>query len=171
MNPIGKKIISLFLVFSLLTINCASLRTTFGKERLGATLFITKRDGKTISGRLFAVKENSLLLSPGQDLSIDINEIEKIVVVKNSKAGLGIAIGGLTGTVAGGLICTTRWGWDPVGIGMYASIGGIIGIFIGAITGALIGTDKKIMIAEMTDSEIQEALDYLRKKARIRDYK
>ena len=170
MNPTSKKLLSLFLIFSLLTINCASLRTTFGKERLGAMLIITKRDGKTISGRLFAVKENSLLLSPGQDLSIDIKDIEKIVVVKNSKAGLGAGIGVLTGLVAGGLISTTEYS-NPLIIGIYATIGGAIGVFIGAITGTLLGTDKTIQLEGMTDSEIQETLDKLRKKARVPDYR
>jgi hypothetical protein len=170
MNPTGKKFISLFLVFFLLTINCASLRTTSGKERLGATLIITKKDGKKISGRLFAVKKDSLLLSPGKEVSIDIKDIEKIVVVKNSKVRLGVIIGGLTGAVAGGFISTTTEYWDPLIIGMYANIGGAIGILIGGVTGALLGIDKTIQIEGMTDSKIQKTLDYLRKQARIRDY-
>jgi ABC-type lipoprotein release transport system permease subunit len=42
---------------------------------------------------------------------------------------------------------------------------------VGAIIGAVAGTDKTIQLEGMTDSEIQETLDKLRKKARIRDYK
>jgi len=35
----------------------------------------------------------------------------------------------------------------------------------------LLGTDKTIQIEGMSDSEIREAMDKLRKRARIRDYK
>jgi len=45
------------------------------------------------------------------------------------------------------------------------------GALIGAIIGAAAGKDKIIQIEGMTDLEIQEALDKLRKKARIRNYK
>ncbi len=54
---------------------------------------------------------------------------------------------------------------------LIGAIGGAAGLLIGGITGALVGKDKTIQIEGMTDPEIQEALDKLRKKARIRDYK
>jgi len=44
-------------------------------------------------------------------------------------------------------------------------------MMIGGIFGGVVGTDKKIRIEGMTDSEINEVLEKLRKKARIRDYK
>ncbi len=52
-----------------------------------------------------------------------------------------------------------------------AMIGGCIGALIGGIVGAGYGIDKTIQIEGMSDLEIKEAMDYLRKKARIRDYK
>ncbi len=50
-------------------------------------------------------------------------------------------------------------------------IGGCIGALIGGIVGAGYGIDKTIQIEGMTDLEIEESLEKLRKKARIRDYK
>ncbi len=49
--------------------------------------------------------------------------------------------------------------------------GAVVGLLIGGTIGAISGTDKTIQIEGMTDSEIQETLDKLRKKARVRDYK
>jgi hypothetical protein len=42
---------------------------------------------------------------------------------------------------------------------------------IGAIIGAVAGTDKILQLERMTKPEIQEFLDELQKKARVRDYK
>ncbi|MCK4827704.1 hypothetical protein KA005_68890, partial [bacterium] len=90
--------------------------------------------------------------------------------VKKSKALLGAGIGVLIGGGGGALL------------GSKVEEGGRLVLYlggIGALGGALIGgiiidlfrTDKTIHFEGMTDSEIQETLDKLRKKARIRDYK
>jgi hypothetical protein len=59
--------------------------------------------------------------------------------------------------------------------GQKAAIGGVafgaLGLLGGVLFGAAAGTDKTVQIEGMTDLEIQEAMDKLRKKARIRDYK
>ncbi len=61
---------------------------------------------------------------------------------------------------------------DPEGGGplVLALWFGIPGLLVGAVVGSIIGTDKTIQIEEKSDSEIQESLEYLRKKARIPDY-
>ncbi len=180
MNPISKKFISVFLVFSLMMLSV----NLYAKERRGAKLIITKKDGQQIEGELITVKPNSLLLldTEGKDMSADIKEIEKILNVKKSKLLLGAGIGFLCGAVIGALIGYLQ-GEDPVvrgvppplsvedkvlGYGFYIGFSGAV---LGGIGGAIAGTDKTIQINGMTNSEIQEALDYLRKKARIRDYK
>ena len=148
MNPTNKKFISLFLVFSLLVLS----GNLFAKKR-GAELTIQKKDGHLIRGELIAVKEHSLLLLSATDVSIDIADIKVIRIAKNSKALLGAGIGLLIARIHGNIIL------------------GSFSILIGLGIGAGLGKDKTIQIEGMTDSEIQETLEKLRKKARIRDYK
>ena len=147
----------------------------YAKERRGAKLIITKKDGQQIEGELITVKPNSLLLldTDGKDVSVDIADIKVIRVVKKSKAllagGIGLLIGGGIGALVGGTL--------PVeGVNYYilpfVLIGALIGgALIGGIIYWFIKTDKTIQIEGITDSEIQAALDKLRKKARIRDYR
>ena len=70
MNPTGKKFLSLFLVFSLMMLSV----NLYAKERRGAKLIITKKDGQQIEGELITVKPNSLLLlnTEGKDVPVDL---------------------------------------------------------------------------------------------------
>ncbi len=173
MNPTGKKFISLFLIFSLVMISV----NLYAKERRGAKLIITKKDGQQVEGELITVKPNSLLLlnTEGKDMSIDIADIKVIRIVKKSKALLGAGLGLiiLGGGTASYIAIFGEWeGSDVLDVAIFGgAIGAAAGLLIGGVTGALLGTDKKIQIEGMTDSEIKEAMDKLRKKARIRDYR
>ena len=196
MNPKGKKLLSLFLIFSLIMINCATLSRLEEKrekrKKHGANLIIQKINGQQVSGELITVKPSSLLLlnTEGKDVSVDIEEIKVIIVVKKSKALLGVGTGLLGGAGSGAVIGASLWvlGLPVVAIFGEAGIeswkddfqdflwnGALIGIgvwvLLGAITGSLLGIDKEIQIEGMSDLYSQEALDKLRKKARIRDYK
>lgn len=157
MNPNCRKFISLFLVFSLMMLSV----NLYAKKR-GAELIITKKDGIIFQGELITVKQNSLLIlvPEGKDVSFDISDIFSIRIMKKSKAGLGVALGALTGLV---FALSSNDSIKPFGILVDALIGGIIGYFI--------GKDKTILIGGMTGSEIQKTLNKLRKKARIRKYK
>ncbi len=186
MNPTRKKFISLFLIFSLVMLSA----NLYAKERRGAKLIITKKDGQLIEGELITVKPKSLLLlnTEGKDVSVDIEEIKIIKIVKKSNAGkralYGLLIGGISGillvpafkVLAGedfildSLIENIEEVTSSFTIA-YALIGGAVGLLIGGIAGAIAGIDKTIQIEGMTDLEIRKALDKLRKKARIRDYK
>lgn len=91
MNPTGKKFVSLFLVLSLLSINCSVHRIVSKEKSRGAILIITKKDGQQIDGELITVKQSSLLMADFSRLgvSIDITDIEKIVIIhKKTKAFL-----------------------------------------------------------------------------------
>ncbi len=148
------------------------------KERRGAKLIITKKNGYQTEGELITVKPNSLLLLSitGRDVSVDIKDVKVIRVVKKSKAGLGAGIGSLAG-VGGSVLAGVLIGDVTEGMGVldWAFIVGLPLVpscaLIGAMLGSLLGTDKTILVEGMTGSEIQETLDKLRKKARIRDYK
>lgn len=161
-----KKFIALFLVFSLLALSA----NLYAKEKRGAKLIITKTDGQQVKGELIAVKENSLLLldsESGADVSIDIADIRIIRIVKKSKKWkYGLAVGGGVGLIAG-----------------IASIGEVHGFFatfidsliwfglpVVGIVAIIEGRDKTILIKGRPDTEVKEALEELRKKARIPNY-
>ena len=177
MNLLGKKFISLFLVFSIMMLSV----NLYAKERRGAKLIITKKDGQLIESELITVKTNSLLLlnTEGKDVSIDIEDIEVIRIVKKSKflqslgmnviigAGIGAIIGFAQGETSG--IWGTFTAWDNALIG--AVIFGFLGLLVGGIAGLTSGKDEIIQIEGKSDKKIRDALKKLRKKARIRDYK
>ncbi len=174
MNPMSKKFISLFLFFSLIMLSV----NLYAKERRGAKLIITKKDGHQIEGELITVKPNSLLLldTEGKDVSIDIVDIKVIRIVKKSKAAgkgslTGLKIGGGLGLIA---FVVNIGNEEHSAIASFVDTIILIGlpaVLIGAIIGGAAGKGKTIQIEGMSDSEIKEALDKLRKKARIRDYK
>ncbi len=173
-----KKFTALFLFFSLVMLSA----NLYAKERRGAKLIITKKNGYQTEGELITVKPSSLLLlnNEGKDVSIDIADIKVIRVVKKSKFWKGAVTGALIGGVSGVLLVVKEAEpvWENGNIFLYAlgglifgSIGALIGTLIGGIVGAAVITDDTIQIEGMSDLEIREALDKLRKKARIRDYK
>ena len=167
-----KKFISLFLAFSLMMLSV----NLYAKERRGAKLIVTKKDGQQIKGELITVKPNSLLLldTEGKDVSVGIGDIKVIRIAKKSKVLMGIGLGLLIGAGTGALIGYGGGGGD-YGPGFGALFGGIIsgaiGLLVGGTLGFASGIDNIIQLEGMSDSEIRYALDYLRKKARIRDYK
>ena len=184
MNPKGKKFISLFLVFSLMMLSVS----LYAKERRGAKLIITKKDGQLIEGELITVKPNSLLLlnTEGKDVSVGVADIRVILIVKKSKffqtLGMGVLIGagggaiigfaqGETHSILGGSILEggTLTAWDNALIG--GIFFGFLGLFFGGIAGLTSGTDEIIKIEGKSDKKIRDALKKLRKKARVRDYK
>ena len=165
-----KKFTALLLVFSLLMLSV----NLYAKERRGAKLIVMKKDGQRIKGELITVKPNSLLLldKEGKDVSVGIADIKVIKIMKKLGVARGALVGFLWGAggaaivlgalVGGSLSYIVEHGWP---LAVFGSIGWAI---FGALTNVV---RKKIQLDGMTDSEIQETLDYLRKKARIRDYR
>ncbi len=173
MNPAGKKFLSLFLVFSsmMLSVNLDA------KERQGAKLIITKKSGQKIDGELITVKPNSLLLldKEGKDVSVDVGDIKVIRVVKKFSGRRLPLIGLLIGCVGGAVYGLLYKGLPGYGASFHVPIFsfslGILGMIVGGYAEVIIGEDKTIQIEGMSDSAIQEFLDKLRKKARVRDYR
>ena len=183
-----KKFTALLLIFSLMAISCATMTTQrqkrfeSSKERKrGATLIITKKDGRQIEGELITVKKDSLLLlfARRMDVSVGIEEIKVITIVKKSTfwkgPGLGLLIGGGIGGIMGGILGGSSALEEEIGAAKGAMLGGavfgITGYLLGEILGPKKGKYKTIQIEGKSDSEIKETLDKLRKKARIPDYK
>ena len=181
-------ILALFVLSVFLFQNCATLSrgTSEGKfpeRKQGTIIIIMKKDGQQIEGELITVKKDSLLLFTGVDVSIDVADIKFIRIVKKSKfwtgAGLGFLMGGVLGASLGAsyaekekskpyFLAGYMADWAILGYGLGL---GAITALLGGLIGASAGRDKTIQIEGMTESEIRKALDKLRKKARIRDYK
>lgn len=61
------------------------------KERKGADIIIDKIDGGKVEEELIAAKENAILLKllySSFDISIDIDEVKNITIIKNQKPRL-----------------------------------------------------------------------------------
>ena len=167
-----RKTISLFLVFSVLSLSV----NVFAKEKRGADLIILRTDGTQVRGELIAVKQNSFLLldrESGADVTVDVGDVSIITIVRKSMAFGGAGFGAILGAVIGGGIGQTMdtgsSGFGPSGgmVGILA--GGLAGVLIGALGGMALGTDKTFQIYGKSDSEIQEILRKLRKRARVKN--
>jgi len=194
----GKKLISLFLVLSLLAVSCTTLKHP-GKaeiapsQKRGVDLVIQNKDGLVVGGELIAVKESTLILmvsKSGMDVSVDIKDIRIIKIIKKSKA-LITATGGLFFGMFFGLLATRDCGESMFsGVCMAAGIGGlaVFGTLIGAIIGGHTGTDETIEIEKLIEkyqgeavivkgerrsrakAELDKILEKLRSKARVENY-
>jgi len=174
MKPKRNKLVSLFLVFSLLVLSA----NLYAKERRGAILIITKKNGQQIEGELITVKKDSLLLFTGVDVSVDISEIKFIKIVKKSKVLQGLGFGLLIGAGSGALLGLGFGSRDFMGGSTAledAAVGGIflgaIGLLVGGTLGFASGIEKTTLIEGKSPRWIEFYLNKLRKKARIRDYK
>lgn len=141
-------------------------------KRRGATLLIDTKDGQ-IRGELIAVKKDSLLLKEswsGADVSVDIENIKVIRIVRGSQAAKGAGYGFLIGTALGllGAEVNNRTSWFYVGYFKSAAFFGSIGAIIGFAATELY---EKIQIEGMADSWIIYYQGELRQKARVPDYK
>ncbi len=168
----GKKLISLFLVISVLSLS----GNMFAKERKGADLIIQKTDGQQVRGELIAVKQNSLLLlerESGADVTVDIEDVSEITHAGKSKVfqgfGAGLVVGSFLGATVGAVASKYVYGdGSEITIGS-AVIGGLAGLIAGGYIGESAGKDVTIQIEGKSDSEIQEILEELRIKARVKN--
>ena len=174
-----KKIIALFLVITFMGMNCATYKKGEGinleaGQKPGAKLIVKKKDGRQVKGELIAVKQQSLLLKEyesGVDITVEVEEISVIKIVKKSKALLGAGIG-LFGGI-GFIIYRILSGGEEVSydeLGGWSIVVGIPAILLGGLIGGLVGLDKTIQIEGKSEAEIKKVLDDLRKKARVPDF-
>ncbi|MFB0564675.1 MAG: hypothetical protein ACETWK_03250 [Candidatus Aminicenantaceae bacterium] len=165
-----KKFIALFLVFSLLALSA----NLYAKEKRGAKLIIIKTDGQQIKGELIAVKENSLLLldsESGADVTVNINEIYFIRIVKKKKAWkYSLVAGGGVGLIEVIASIGEVHGFFSTFIDPFIESFIFIGLPVAGIVAIIEGRDKTIRIKGRPDTDVKEALEELRKKARIPNY-
>jgi hypothetical protein len=169
-----RKFTSLFLVFSILLLS----GNTFANERKGAELIIQKTDRTQVRGELIAIKENALLLldrESGSDVTINIVDTKVITIEKRQVLEWcvpGLLVGTFVGFFIGSSLEEENSQFNLFK-GLPTLVGTITGVVIGLGTGLIIGLStkgaKKIRIEGRSDSEIQEILEKLRKKARIKN--
>jgi hypothetical protein len=148
------------------------------KQKPGAQLQIAKLDGDVIEGELLRVQDGSLLLmttGSQEGISIEINEIDKIMVKRKSKVWKGTLkgalIGGASGALLGG-IGGHALESEGVGTGPGALIGGIsIGLICAYIGGRIssgLKDYKTIQIKGKSPSAIKKIMKKLHKKSRFK---
>ncbi len=142
------------------------------KDKRGAELIVSRKVGYSASGELIAVKLDSLLLlgPTGKDVSIAIDEIGAVSIVKKSKATKGFLTGLLIGGVAGGVAgAAVNAGSEYKGMNVVYGvlIFGTVGGFIGGLSGAAGGREEKIDFQGLAEPQLKKALDRLRGMARM----
>ena len=148
-----------------------------GSKR-GAEIVVQKNDGGQIHGELIAVKKTSLLLletESGRDVSVDVNAIEIVHILKGPKTGLGaisgFLVGGAVGVAATGKNkdcgqCPDSSGRSIVGGALLGGVGALIGALIGS---ASRGSNEILVLKGLPQEELDARLEEIRSKARIKD--
>jgi len=138
------------------------------REKRGATLIISLKDGHIAEGELIAVRPDSLLIFDESAETVALAEVRNIRVVRKSHALVGGFCGLAAGIAAAAFASKEDLGpfdssWSVLMGGLFVSSG----VGLGAGAGALTGKDKVIRLEGMTEPQVRMALIYLRKKARI----
>ena len=160
----------------LLIFSAVILSGNLHAEKKGVDLILKKKNGQQVRGELIAVKKDSLLLldrEQGADVTVMIEDINSIKIEKKSKALLGAGLGLIVGSST---ILILAYANDSVRASfgeavIHSLLWSIPVAFLGGGVGALLSKDKKIQIEGKSDSEIQEILEDLSKKASVPDFK
>ena len=163
-----KKIAVSFFVL-LLVVFSAEL---FSGERRGADLKIFQRDGSQTTGELIAVRKNSLLLldsSSAVDVSIDVQDIKNIEIIKKSKTVLGLCLGGAVGGVAAYGGSYLAWNFEKKET--WAVAGAVVGMVVGAMIGSALSDPETIRIESVSAEKTRDILMRLQSQARLTERK
>jgi len=165
-TPMIKEILVLVLVCTLIF----PLGLT-AKEKRGADLLVEKLDGQLISGELITIKDRSLLLlsESGADVTVDVEDVNAITVLKKSKAWQGARTGALLSVGWIAIAALLSVGDLDISEIQWNSLTYIVlsSTLIGATIGALSGKDETIPFSIKSISEKQVILEKLRMKARV----
>lgn len=146
------------------------------KNKRGADLLIEKLDGTQVQGELIAVKGSSLLVMERvskSDVTLGIEDVRVITIVKKSKALLGAGVGFFVGGTIGAVqyAAADKSGFfGDMGPALSGAGIALLGLGVGALLGASSGADESLLIYNSTESEIQEMLEILCQEARVPDY-
>lgn len=147
-------------------------------EKTGADLRISRKDGVSVEGELIAIKKTILVLKGAPvgkdavtagDLSIDLEEINAIVIKKRSNGWLNGAImfGGLFGGYAIGYAIGTTFPKPTLAPLAGKLIGGVLGLIAGIGTNLVLNSNEEFDLSRMTAKMKADLLDKLRSKSRF----
>lgn len=144
------------------------------RERRGAEIVVSLKDGRTVSGELIAVKPGSLLiLDPaGKDESIGLADIATFRVFKKHRPVRGTLYGTLVGAAAAGVAgyaLVPKNTEYPLLVPMYCGfIGAVVGGFIGLVSQSGSDLGAEVVIAGRSEAEVEDALAKLSRLVRRR---
>lgn len=147
------------------------------KERRGADVLIRKIDGMEIQGELIAVKKQALLVlsKEGLDVTTQIKEIDKVIVINKRHPwrglGIGLAAGLVGGAIVGALFPGSAEPKDFYIFRMFPLIVGPIGLLAGLTINEILSIDKTYQIQGGSSYIVQVRLGQLKKRARMREVK
>jgi len=166
-------VLSLFLLL-------LSQHEVWGSQK-GAVLKVQSTDQQSFKGELIAVRGTKLILldSASKDLTIDINEVNLIIIDKKAHPWLGAGLGMVLGGIVGVAIAPSKKVDEPTDIFTgptenlmsktgYGLAGMLAGGVLGGVIGAAFGSDSQIVVAQMSPAERERLLIKLRSKARIK---
>lgn len=143
------------------------------KDKRGATVVVTRTDGRLVEGELIAVKPDGLVvLNPtnADAISIAAADLAGVRIVRPSKIGTGALWGGLGGALVGSLLGGLSGGVDEFTAGqaafMIGFVFGGIGCLGGLGVGSLLSVDTTVEFSGEPDSLVMDRLDKLRSYSR-----
>lgn len=139
------------------------------REKAGAKIIVTKKDGRALIGELLKVEGDSLLLMAEslEKLTVNISEIVRIRIIRKSKAIQGVLIGGITGFGIG--YFSYRRDEDEAYINIIVGIlGSLAGLLSGGLLGSELGTDRIFKIESGNKHKLEHTLKELNQLARFK---
>ncbi|MFC2168087.1 hypothetical protein ACFLRW_03810 [Acidobacteriota bacterium] len=169
----GAKTVVLILVFSLLMLSGNSTAAI----RKGVKLVIQTTDGQEVVGELVTVKSDSLLILNAEteaDTTVNLNDID-VITVDNKSLAFELGMGGFLLAGAARLSLHSAVEKDSANtegatehqvqeVFFIGAAGGAVGV----IAGLLAGMNKTIHIQGESEADIQNAMEKLSKKARVK---
>jgi hypothetical protein len=167
-----KKIISLMLVAAVILLWSNAL----AKERPGAAVVLSLKDGRMLKGELYAVKADAVIIVDAQSESATVAAADITRIELKKRIGRSIRTGAIIGFGAGAVTGIKAIAGDDHGgsgglLG-YAAGGGLLGLMFavpGALAGWIVGKasrDRTFMIEGLSGEPLRKVLYKLSKYAR-----
>lgn len=139
------------------------------RERKGARVVVEQNDGANVSGELLMVKRDGLVVAGRVGgVIVNLNDVRSVRIVKKSKAGTGLLLGLVGGTVIGYVLgrespgCQDSW----MTVSLSTLFIGLPCAGLGALAGLAQGKDS---ILNMNEANRKILVSKLNRYARVPD--